>query len=290
MELHAKRPTCSLRASKHLERPPSLLCVTLEMKETMQRICEASVEMKSTDETLQLRATLLGKSWIGFDLDDTLHEFRRASSAATNGVLSEISRQYGTPLSSLEDAYSRILKLGTANAFSEGKTSFEYRRERFDRLLSDFSLSYGEPFMCGLLEMYETTLLAQLELKDGTEELLSILKKLGKKIVVITEGPQDAQQRTIETLGISSYIDYLATTNHFKVSKTNGLFPQVLKYIGVSPTDIAYIGDSSERDMEPALAENIFAIHLAAGCQMDFGEVPVRINSLRTLHEILGES
>ncbi|KAL2202947.1 HAD-superfamily hydrolase, subfamily IA, variant 1 [Sarocladium strictum] len=256
----------------------------------MQQISEANVEMKSAHESLQLRAIILGKSWIGFDLDDTLHEFRRASATATNAVLSEIATQYDTSQSVLGDAYHRILKLGTANAFSEGKTSFEYRRERFGRLLSDFSLAYSEPFMCELLDMYETTLLAQLELKDGAEELLSTLKKLGKKIVVITEGPQDAQQRTVEALGISSYIDYLATTNHFKVPKTNGLFPQVLSYMGVSPPDIAYIGDSSERDMEPAMAEGIFAIHLAEGCQMEFGEVPVRMNSLRTLHEILSES
>jgi putative hydrolase of the HAD superfamily len=40
---------------------------------------------------LRLRAILAEKTWIGFDLDDTLHEFRRSSETATNKVLEEIS-------------------------------------------------------------------------------------------------------------------------------------------------------------------------------------------------------
>jgi putative hydrolase of the HAD superfamily len=105
--------------------------------------------------------------------------------------------------------------------------------------------------------------MASLELKCGAIDLLSTLKDMGKRIVIMTEGPQDAQERTIHRLGFGEYIVFLATTNHFGVTKTNGLFPKVLEHLGISPGDIAYIGDNEQRDMKPAMAEGIFSIHLA---------------------------
>lgn len=49
------------------------------------------------DDVLRLRSALAEKTWIGFDLDDTLHEFRRSSGTATGKILEEISKRYGTP-------------------------------------------------------------------------------------------------------------------------------------------------------------------------------------------------
>ena len=43
------------------------------------------------DDILRLRAILTEKTWIAFDLDDTLHDFRRSTGLATNRVLAEIS-------------------------------------------------------------------------------------------------------------------------------------------------------------------------------------------------------
>lgn len=204
------------------------------------------------EDILRLRAILAEKTWVGFDLDDTLHEFRRSSGTATNKVLEEISNRYGTPMPALKDEYCRVLKANTANAFSDGKTSFDYRRERFASVLDHFSLPQDERLMAKLLGSYEVTLMASLELKCGVLGLLSAVRNMGKKIVVMTEGPQDAQEITIQSLGIGGYIDFLATTNHFRVTKTNGLFPRVLEHLGVSPGDMAYVGDNEERDMKPA--------------------------------------
>ena len=106
-----------------------------------------------------------------------------------------------------------------------------------------------------LLESYEVTLLESLKLKECTLELLSTLKDTGKKIVIITEGPVDAQKRTIERLGIEGCIDFLFTTNQFGVSKVDGLFAKVLKRLNILPSEMLYIGDSEERDKMPAMKE-----------------------------------
>ncbi|KAI6783008.1 uncharacterized protein J7T54_002170 [Emericellopsis cladophorae] len=235
----------------------------------------------------RLRATLMKKSWIGFDLDDTLHEFRRASSAAVSKVLAEISERYGTPVPALREEYTKILQTSTANAFSDGKTSFHYRTERFRLLLDKFFLPHDAELMNQLLESYEATLVANLELKCGAQGLLSTIKSMGKKIMVITEGPQDAQERAVDALGIRSYIDFLATTNRFGASKRDGLFSRVLEHLGISSGDMAYIGDSEQRDMQPAMAEGIISIHLAEGKSVSLDSCPPRVNTLRELQHIL---
>lgn len=241
------------------------------------------------DDILRIRAILMERSWIGFDLDDTLHEFRRSSGVATNKVLTAISRRHGTPIPHLKDEYSKVLRMKTANAFSDRKTSFDYRRERFTSVLSHFSLPQDDQFISDLLELYEANLMASLELKCGALDLLSLIKDMGKKIVVITEGPQDAQERAIRGLGLDGFIDFLATTNHFGVAKTDGLFPRVLKHLHISSRDIAYIGDSGERDMKPALAEGIFSIHLAETKHVSFNTIPPTINTLRKMQYILSD-
>ncbi|KAH8662499.1 Haloacid dehalogenase-like hydrolase [Xylariales sp. PMI_506] len=251
------------------------------------------------DDVLRLQAAISKKSWVGFDLDDTLHEFRLASSNATTAVLEEISRQYDstgtgtgtttTPVSmpALKDQYSKVLQANTASAFSDRKTSFDYRKERFCSVLAHFSLPYDAQFVTRLLEIYEATLVASLEPKCGALGLLSTLKSTGKKIVVITEGPQDAQERTVAALGISGYIDFLVTTNHFRLSKADGLFAKVLQHLDISSGDIVYIGDSEQRDMEPAMAEGIFSIHLAEAKNVCLTSHPPRVNTLRKLQYII---
>ncbi|KAI2624064.1 hypothetical protein GGS21DRAFT_532817, partial [Xylaria nigripes] len=90
------------------------------------------------------------------------------------------------------------------------------------------------------------------------------MKRLGKKIVIVTEGLQDAQEWTVEKLGLSSFIDYPATTNHFKVqNQRNGwAILDSPEDIGISPSEIAYIGDNGHREMRPAIAEDIFSFQL----------------------------
>lgn len=216
-----------------------------------------------------------------------MHKFRRSSGIAVTEIIQKISSRYGTPVLTLRDEYSKVLKEKTANAFSDGKTSFDYQRERFSSLLSRLCLPQDDIFMTEILELYESSLIASLELKCGALELLSALKGMGKKIVVVTEGPQDAQERTVRALGIDGYIDFLTTTNHFHATKTENLFTRVLETFGISSADIAYIGDNEQRNIEPTMKECIFAIHLAEAKHVSLNTFPPQINTLWKLQYIL---
>ncbi|CEI60448.1 hypothetical protein FVEN_g6581 [Fusarium venenatum] len=213
-------------------------------------------------DTDKLRNILQSKTWFGFDLDDTLHEFRNASRAATTHCLTQIANKNQPTLQDLQQQYSIVLKQGTADAFTDGKTSHDYRRARFTATLSHFGLDHDSSCIDELLNDYERVLVANLTLKPGAISLLQAIKRSDRNIVVITEGPQDAQERAVKDLGIEQYIDFLATTNFFGVSKISGLFAKVLDHLDVQPHEMVYIGDSQQRDIEPATKEDIYAIHL----------------------------
>ena len=68
--------------------------------------------------------------------------------------------------------------------------------------------------------------------------LLPYLRSIGKKIVIITEGPQDAQEWTIEKLGLAEHVDVLVIMNKFGKSKIEGLFARVLEALGIEGRDM----------------------------------------------------
>lgn len=50
---------------------------------------------------------------------------------------------------------------------------------------------------------------------------------------------------------------------------------------------MAYIGDNEQRDMKPAMAEDIFSIHLAETKHVSLNTFPPQINTPRNLQYIL---
>jgi len=73
-----------------------------------------------------VKLTLQSRKYFGFDLDDTLHEFRKASASASSAVFDAIQQQTGMSIEPLESTYTEILRSKTASAFTEGRTSTEY--------------------------------------------------------------------------------------------------------------------------------------------------------------------
>ncbi|MBI5047005.1 HAD hydrolase-like protein, partial [Candidatus Micrarchaeota archaeon] len=78
------------------------------------------------------------KTHLIFDLDGTLFDYDYSAKQAMNAIYSKINKKYEMEQKKLEVAYSEILKEVEKHAFTDGKTSTEYRRERFEKLLLKF--------------------------------------------------------------------------------------------------------------------------------------------------------
>jgi putative hydrolase of the HAD superfamily len=205
-----------------------------------------------------------GLCWIGFDLDDTLHYYKRASGQASEAVFSDIERQFGIAMDSLAESYREILRASQSGHFSQSKTSREYRAERFGSLLREFDRE-PDPYLDRLLNIYDTTLDGALELKPGAREVLTAAKRASLSVMVVSEGPDDAQRTTIERLGIAPSIDLLITSAGERASKGDGLFEKALARADCGPSEVLYVGDSVERDILPTSAIGIASVYVGEG-------------------------
>lgn len=269
---------------------------TIEYLESNMSISEdvpaANVPLsENIPDGLALRSvqlTIQSKQYFGFDLDDTLHEFRKVSAFASLAVFKAIHRNLGIELDSLRTTYTEILRSKTASAFTEGKTSTEYRRDRFSHLLQAYGFATSDTILERLLDIYKNSLQAALELKPGALSLLHTLRRLDKKIIVITEGPQDAQEWTIRELGIAPYVDILVTTNEVGRSKVDGLFSIVLEKYDIEAGDIVYVGDNEARDVVPARSEGLLAVLYDEREKTRLDDIDgLRIKSLKEMEDIL---
>ncbi|KAG9191164.1 hypothetical protein G6011_09252 [Alternaria panax] len=211
-------------------------------------------------------------TWFFFDLDDTLHQFRKASSAAVDATLRLIVEQHanhespsGRPfkVAELKNKHTQVLKAKTAAEFVDGKPSHEYRVERFQSVMNIFGFSCTKQHVQALLDTYESTLTQNLQPKKGAIPLLQALKQRGKSIAIITEGPQDSQERTVVALGLEPYFDRLITTNKLGVANIDGLFGKALEILGLKSGEVAMVGDSWERDIVPAAEVGTESVWLA---------------------------
>lgn len=182
----------------------------------------------------------------------------------------------------LKSEYQAILIRATAHAFSDGKTSTEYRKERFSALLRGQNFPFSESYLDDLVSLYKEALRSSLVLKPGTLDLLQKLKDLNKTVLVVTEGPRDAQEWTIDQLGLRDYVDILVTSNELRRSKTDGLFGEVLKKYGLEASRGVYIGDNKARNVIPAQDEGILAINHdeTHNCSFDTKGRQVSVNTL----------
>jgi putative hydrolase of the HAD superfamily len=242
----------------------------------------------------------ISKQYIGFDLDDTLHEYKKASGKANNAVFHYIATIHShlTSFQALSQAYKGILSKSTTDAFKDGRTSYEYRRERFEALLKGQRIPYDDHWLNELLDFYKETLKHCLELKKGAKELLETARIHGKTVVLVTEGPLDAQIWTLEILGLNKLVQRIFTPGEFGKDKTDGLFQDVLSSLGIEPHQILFIGDRIERDIIPAKEYGIQTIlfdesseNLLSDCSSDFYEtnslldIANEINAMRHLQQ-----
>ena len=72
--------------------------------------------------------------WVAFDIDDTLHFYRKASGRASAAVFEYLDEESGCGVGRLRAAYAGILKEAQKGAFADGRTARECRSERFGKL------------------------------------------------------------------------------------------------------------------------------------------------------------
>lgn len=190
---------------------------------------------------------------ISFDLDDTLHAYRQAAKAGMAAVYAYIEDEFGITADAQAKAYQDILAKARAVHFVIDQPAREYRRGRFDALFEAFSIvGMGHTDIC--LNHYDDALTAALTPLDKALDTLIACKQAGLTVLVLTEGPTDAQQGVLDHLGFATHVDHLFTSASTGKAKDNGLYDLVAKRLRLKPDSILHIGDNPARDGAEARA------------------------------------
>jgi putative hydrolase of the HAD superfamily len=172
-----------------------------------------------------------------FDVDGVLEDDEKIAEARRTAQYTAIAQRFSI---TLEEAKSRY-KAAKEELRPEQKhtsayifTSFGFTREEFFAVLDSVEVK-------GLVEP-----------SPGAQETLEKLCE-ESRIVVFSNTPRHALQRTLEEIGVERYIHRAYTSEEFSESKPSPRsLNRILTTEGYSPEQSYYVGDSVPKDMAPA--------------------------------------
>jgi putative hydrolase of the HAD superfamily len=222
-------------------------------KNALERLRVPDAEIMSID---QLPHTLSQTAFsdtthIFFDLDGTLHDFRHTARMAMDNVYEKIGNDFSLNRNDLEGKYAEIIAAAEKQGFAEGKTSEEYRTGRFSTLMGSFSKGDAQ-YVAALVKLYGDSFEENIRLDASVLQTLQELL-VGYKMSLITEGPLDAQLRTIEKLGLGPYFQDIFTSGEYgQIKETGELFITAQNKLHLTSREIVIVGDSPSRDIKGA--------------------------------------
>ena len=189
---------------------------------------------------------------VGFDLDGTLFDHRGAAQAGLDGFL----RSLGVDPCQETRATWFIAESEQFERWRAGLISFqEQRRERLRIVLSMIGLSIPMNVE-DLDELFEVYLSAYREAWrpfPDSAEVLATLRAAGYRIGVLTNGTQEQQIDKLHTIGLSSAIDVVCTSEQIGVQKPDPrAFLELAQRLDVVPSACLFVGDSADQDIAGA--------------------------------------
>ncbi len=113
-------------------------------------------------------------------------------------------------------------------------------------------------YMLKMYKVYWNSFLSEMKPFDGAGEFVRKLKNSGKKISVCTDMTAHIQYRKIERLGLNNFIDFMVSSEETGLEKPSPkMFNLALKKMNLPPEEVAYFGDSPDRDIEGAASVGI---------------------------------
>jgi putative hydrolase of the HAD superfamily len=221
-----------------------------------------------------------------FDLDDTLVDDSVATETAAKALFSKYQPQQ---INDALNHWKRALKLHYP-AFLQGKLSAaEMRQARAREALQDNSLSDQEAEQA--FEYFMQQYIAATILYGDTLDCLNKLKQQGWRLALVSNGPEDMQQRKVRAAGLLDYFEFVLTAEAAGAAKPKpSIFQQAAKLAKLNVEQCAYVGDNLVNDAQGANAAGMGSVWLQRDTSSEpehqpMDEVNWKIASLNQLHQ-----
>ncbi|MCD6557970.1 MAG: HAD family hydrolase [Candidatus Aenigmarchaeota archaeon] len=101
-----------------------------------------------------------------------------------------------------------------------------------------------------IYNIYTVECLDDMKLLPAALEILDHCKRLGLKLILITNGRKDITDAILEKFGLDKYFDYVITSFEFGYEKsTLEPFKHVLEKFGLQPKECLVVGDRLDEDI-----------------------------------------
>ncbi len=193
-----------------------------------------------------------------FDLDDTLVDDVQATASAAKALF----RHYQPEQQAEAFAHwQRALKKYYPDFLQAKISAAEMRQARAREALQMPQLSDSEAEQA--FEYFMQQYIAATQLYAESLACLEQLRQQGWRLALVSNGPEDMQQRKVAAAGLNPYFEFVLTAEAAGAAKPKAaIFQQAAQRAQVALSQCCYIGDNLTNDAQGAAAAGMQSIWL----------------------------
>jgi len=225
---------------------------------------------------------------VGFDLDDCLFDSTGLSERARiKGIEAMIELGLKIDREKAIKIIQEIVKEYGSNS-SKHYNYFIRRYNRLEDVKEIISFSNQFKYISAAVMAYHAEKINSIKLYDDAEPCLKKLRDMAIKTAIITDGRPLKQYEKILRLRIDELIDLTIISDEIGIRKPNPkLFDYCLKKFGLKGPECIYVGDRIDKDIIPALLNNIHSVYIHRGGKHDINKTGEEIpNQFKQDYEI----
>jgi len=215
---------------------------------------------------------------VAFDLDDCLFDSTGLSERARfKGIEAIIKMGLKIDVNKAKKIIKEIVKEYGSNS-SEHYNLFIRRLNELEKEIPP--ISYGEQikYITAAVMAYHDEKTTTIKLFEDVKPFLIKLKNDSIKTAIITDGIPIKQYEKILRLHLEELIDLIVISDEIGIRKPNPkLFDYCLKKFQLKGQETIYVGDRIEKDIIPALLNNIHSVYIHRGGKYDSYKTGLRI-------------
>lgn len=188
---------------------------------------------------------------IFFDLDDTLINFGGVTPRAWSLTCEKLLMTFPNLLLKQEDIVAKILEINEGywkhedNRKKGSANPRLARHEILEQAFNDLGQTDVEMYLEFLLNNYAIYKEEAIYLFDDVAETLDTLKKMGKKLAMITNGGSKRQRDKLARFNLTDYFDLIWISEEQEFSKPDiRVYQKVLEEFNIQPEAACMVGDN----------------------------------------------
>lgn len=199
---------------------------------------------------------------IGFDLDNTLFDHRKAATRALELLVEEKGWNYASS-TSVGSEWHRLEDLYFAQYVAGTMTLMEHRRARMRNFLTSTDALIEERRLDALwddyLRHYSNSWVAYPDVKS----VLDSLKESGYKLAVLTNGQQAQQEAKLAAMGLAAHFEVVLAIGTVDALKPDRrAFEHLCKVLECDAEEVLFVGDDLDYDVRASINAGLRAVWL----------------------------